>query len=204
MRLIICLRPFGKNYARRKCITDMVIFLSYNNRRIARGDLGSSSGAVFMKRQLAERELTVEGPLKGSGAKRNKRSVTVNLAESPLSWLHSRGHLDDRLFDAGERLRADYERAQMGASVTMRWDPVRAKTTGEGSMEHAERQLAAKQRFDAALKEAGRGLEDVLWRVVCAGESLPAAERTLGWPARSGKLVLKLALDRVADFYRIK
>jgi len=42
-----------------------------------------------------------------------------------------------------------------------------------------------------------------LWRVVCSGETLPVAEKALQWPARSGKLVLKLALDRVADFYRI-
>jgi len=74
-----------------------------------------------MKRELVERELTEEGPRRGSGAQPRKRSVTVNLAESPLSWLHARGHLDDRLFDAGERLRADYERAQMSPSVTMRW-----------------------------------------------------------------------------------
>lgn len=156
-----------------------------------------------MRRKLVERELTVEGPIRGSGAKGKTRTVTVNLAESPLSWLHARGHLDDRLFDAGERLRADYERAQMGPSVTMRWDPVRIKGSGDHGLTHSERQLAAKQRFDAALAEAGRGLEDILWRVVCAGEGLPDAERALGWPSRSGKLVLKLALDRVANFYRI-
>ena len=156
-----------------------------------------------MRRKLVERELTVEGPIRGSGAKGKTRTVTVNLAESPLSWLHARGHLDDRLFDAGERLRADYERAQMGPSVTMRWDPVRIKGSGDHGLTHSERQLAAKQRFDAALAEAGRGLEDILWRVVCAGEGLPDAERALGWPSRSGKLVLKLALDRVANSYRI-
>lgn len=156
-----------------------------------------------MRRKLVERELTVEGPIRGSGAKGKTRTVTVNLAESPLSWLHARGHLDDRLFDAGERLRADYERAQMGPSVTMRWEPVRIKGSGDHSLTHSERQLAAKQRFDAALAEAGKGLEDILWRVVCAGEGLPDAERALGWPSRSGKLVLKLALDRVAGFYPI-
>ncbi len=157
-----------------------------------------------MKRQLVERELTVEGPRRGSGAKRRRRSVTVNLAESPLSWLHARGHIDDRLFDAGERLRADYERAQLSPSITMRWDPVRIRTTGEQDLTAGERQLAAKDRFDRAMAEAGKGLKDVLWRVVCACEPLADAEKALAWPARSGKLVLKLALDRVADFYRIR
>ena len=156
-----------------------------------------------MPRQLIERELTEEGPRKRGGAVGKRRSVTVNVAESPLSWLHARGHIDARLFDAGERLRADYERAQLGASVTMRWDPVRIRSTGDKGLNASERQIAAKQRFDAALDQAGNGLKDILWRVVCAGEGLPDAEKALAWPARSGKLVLKLALERVADFYRI-
>ena len=67
----------------------------------------------------------------------------------------------------------------------------------------SERQIAAKQRFAGAVAAAGPGLSDVLWRVVCAGETLPDAEKALAWPVRSGKLVLKLALDRVAGFYRI-
>jgi hypothetical protein len=67
----------------------------------------------------------------------------------------------------------------------------------------SERRIAAKERFDGAMREAGRGLSDVLWRVVCACESLPSAEKTLKWPARSGKLVLGIALDRVAGFYRL-
>lgn len=158
-----------------------------------------------MKRHLVERELTPEGPRRGairSGGK-PRRTVTVNLAESPLVWLHARGHLSDRLLDAGEALRADYERAQLSPNVTMRWDPVRVKSTGERGLSASERQVAARQRFDGAIKAAGCGLEDILWRVVCAGEALPEAEKTLGWPARSGKLVLRIALERVAEFYRI-
>lgn len=156
-----------------------------------------------MQRQLVERELTEEGPLRGSSARGKRRTVTVNLAESPLAWLHARGHLDDRLFDAGERLRTDYERAQLAPSVTMRWDPVRIKGGADAGLNPTERQIAAKERFHGAIAEAGRGLSDILWRVVCAGESLPDAEKGLQWPARSGKLVLRIALDRVANFYRI-
>ena len=157
-----------------------------------------------MKRELVERELTEVGPKRGGSAAGKRRTVTVNMAESPLTWLHARGHLDDRQFDAGERLRADYERAQLSPSVTMRWDPVRVDGGGGDGLTPSERQLAAKARFDGAMAEAGSGLKDVLWRVACACEGLPEAEKGLGWPARSGKLVLKLALDRVADFYRIR
>jgi len=158
-----------------------------------------------MKRQLVQRELTPEGPRRGQGVKgaRASRTVTVNLAESPLARLHARGHLPERLLDAGEKLRADYERSALSASITMRWDPVRVKSTGERGLSPSERQIAARQRFNGAITAAGKGLEDILWRVVCAGEALPDAEKSLGWPTRSGKLVLKIALERVADFYRI-
>jgi hypothetical protein len=64
-------------------------------------------------------------------------------------------------------------------------------------------QIDAKRRFHAAIDSAGPGLADILWRVVCAGEGMREAEGALGWPARAGKLVLSLALDRVAEFYRI-
>jgi Domain of unknown function (DUF6456) len=47
-------------------------------------------------------------------------------------------------------------------------------------------------------------LADILWREVCADEGMRDAETALGWPARAGKLVLTLALDRVADYYRIR
>lgn len=158
-----------------------------------------------MRKELVERELTEVGPKRYGTARGKKRTVTVNLGESPLVWLHSRGHLDHRQFDAGERLRSDYEKAQLSPSVTMRWDPVRVDGGGGGDgLTPSERQLAAKARFDGAMLEAGPGLKDILWRVVCACEGLPDAEKGLGWPTRSGKLVLKLALDRVAGFYRIK
>jgi hypothetical protein len=156
-----------------------------------------------MKQHLVERELTSEGPQRRGGVGPRRRSVTVNLAESPLGWLHARGHLDERLFDAGERLRADFERAQIVPSVTMRWDPVRIRSTNDGGLAPSERQVAARRRFSGAISAAGKGLEDILWRVVCACETVTAAEKELDWPARSGKLVLRIALERVADFYRI-
>jgi hypothetical protein len=138
---------------------------------------------------------------------RRVRSVTVNAAESPLGWLLARGFVNRRQYDAGERLRCDWERAQLAPRVTMSWDsaPVASGRGGSApSPELTATQLDAKRRFDAAVAAAGPGLADILWRVVCAGEGMRDAETALGWPARAGKLVLTIALDRVADHYRIR
>ena len=161
-----------------------------------------------MAQVLVNRELTEEGPRRLDGMRPGQgrgavRTVRVNIAESPLTWLHARGHLNDQQFAAGERLRADWERAELAPSVTMRWDPVRI-AGGEPGLTPGERQLAARAWFDGAIAAAGPGLSDILWRVVCAGEGVPAAEKALAWPARSGKLVLELALDRVAGFYGLR
>ena len=137
---------------------------------------------------------------------RARRSVTVNLAESPLGWLHARGLVSTRQFDAGERLRADWTMARLGPCVTMRWDPspvARGKRGADAPLDPTLAGIAAKRRFDDALGAAGKGLVDILWRVVCDGCGLEAAETALGWPKRSGKLVLLMALDRVADYYRL-
>lgn len=135
-----------------------------------------------------------------------RQKVFVHLAESPLTWLHARKMLSDRQYHAGEALRADWEKAGLGSRVTMRWDAAPSAKGQHGVPGAADPDLSrmsARARFDGAIAAAGPGLSDILWRVACAGEGLSAAEQALGWPTRAGKLVLTLALDRVAGFYRV-
>ncbi len=137
----------------------------------------------------------------------DRARVTVNLAESPLGWLVRRGMVSARQFEAGERLRADFARAQVAPRTTMAWDAGPAARGARGApdaLDATTAQIAAKQRFHAAVAAVGAGLADVLWRVVCNGEGLETAERALGWPARAGKVVLLLALDRLGDHYQLR
>ena len=155
------------------------------------------------KRVLVEQQVEDGGKV----TTKVRRSVTVNQVESPLGWLYRHGHLDRRQFDAGEQLRTDWERANLSPCVTMRWDPAPGLTRGQlrgAAPSLTERQVSAKERFEEALGAAGPGMSDILWRIVCAGEGMRDAETALGWPARAGKLVLGMALDRVAAFYRIR
>ncbi len=160
-------------------------------------------------RLLAERPLPEDGRQRtGERARvRTARSATVNLAESPLGWLRARGLVSERQFAAGEQLRADWEAAQLGPRITMRWDAPTMDKAARAAPQPADpsvAQIAARRRFEKAVEHAGQGLADILWRVVCAGEGMRDAEKALDWPARAGRLVLGLALERLADYYRLR
>ena len=134
-----------------------------------------------MGRLLSER--SIEGETAISGARqpgiRAIRSVTVNTTESPLGWLIARGLVSTRQYDAGERLRTDWERAQLAPRVTMAWDAAPVSRGRGGAAPEPDlsgAQIDAKRRFDAAIAAAGPGLADILWRVVCAGERMREAE----------------------------
>jgi hypothetical protein len=159
------------------------------------------------KRLLSERSIDGEVTNSNGLGRRVIRSVTVNAAESPLGWLFARGLVTQRQLDAGERLRGDWERAQLAPRVTMSWNSAPVARGRGGAAQEPDlsgAQIDARRRFDHAVASAGPGLADILWRVVCAGEGMREAETALGWPARAGKLVLTLALDRIADYYRIR
>ncbi|HEX8584794.1 MAG TPA: DUF6456 domain-containing protein [Allosphingosinicella sp.] len=146
-------------------------------------------------------------PIRSRRIRKVSRSVVKNLAESPLGWLLARGHVSERQFAAGEQLRADWERAQLAPRVTMDYEGTPSSRTARGAPTPSDpttAQIAARRRFDAAIAEVGPGLTDILWRLVCSGEAMRDAEQALGWPARAGKLVLVMALDRLAGFYRLR
>ena len=158
-------------------------------------------------RILVERGIGANGERVKGSAHRAARSVTVNALESPLGWLFARALVSRRQFDAGEQLRSDWERGGLSARITMQWDeaPVGKQRSGASTgPDLLAFQIDARRRFEGAVESAGPGLSDILWRVVCSGEGMREAETALGWPARAGKVVLCLALDRFADYYKIR
>lgn len=132
--------------------------------------------------------------------------VVVNEAESPLARLRLRKVIDDVQFEAGERLRRDFTLAglspRLGVDLT---SPILPGARGQKV--HApltDTVLAAKQRFSTAMRAAGPGLNDLLFDVCCHLRGLGEAERAKRWPARSGKIVLAIALDRLAEHYGLR
>jgi hypothetical protein len=141
---------------------------------------------------------------------RRPRRMRYNLAESPLTALARRKDkngepfLSDDLVSAGEQLREDFELAQMGPRVAQNWDRF-LTNGGRGSFVPdsgvADAPSNARKRVADAFAELGAGLSDVVLRCCCYLEGLETAEKKLGWSARSGKIVLRIALTRLKRHY---
>ena len=104
---------------------------------------------------------------------------------------------------AGERLREDFELAQMAPRMAQNWDHflthVDEGTTSPGAPGYGAE--AARARLIGALRELGPGLGDVALRCCCYLEGLETAEKKMGWSARSAKIVLRIALHRLRRHY---
>ncbi len=136
--------------------------------------------------------------------------LRYNATESPLAGLARRKDksgqpfLTDDLVAAGERLREDFELAQMGPRVAQNWDKF-LTGGGRGSFDlgggAGTGPSDARDRVANALSDLGPGLGDVVLRCCCFLEGMETAEKRMGWSARSGKIVLRIALQRLKRHY---
>ena len=185
----------------------------------------TSAGRMALKRMIAEDEALRVGMNEDadpfseqhrdwaersvSTDKNKRRGIRYNATESPLSALSRRKDRDGKPFlspdlvAAGERLREDFELAQMGPRITQNWERflaggARGDFAGGGEGGGSER---ARDRVSAALGDLGPGLGDVVLRCCCFLEGMESVENRMGWSARSGKIVLRIALHRLKSHY---
>jgi len=178
----------------------------------------STQGEAWLRRRMATNDpYRAQHQLTGARnieiAPNSLRKLTVNLTESPLGWLrHRKGAdgnplLSQQQYEAGERLRSDFEKAQMSPRITSditapmtSSSSKRAGNTGN-AIALRDAAIAAKQRFFKALDTVGTDLCDVLIEVCCHLKGMDEAEKHLSLPQRSGKIVLQIALTRLGQHY---
>ena len=166
-------------------------------------DAGDDSGPEEATRHRLFESRAIRDPSSGT-----RRRARINIAESPLLVLARRRDRDGQPFltpdmvRAGERLREDFELAHLGPRVAQNWDRFLTAgvhagfgpASGGGSD-------SARDRVGLALRDLGPGMGDLVLRVCCYLEGIEMTERRLGWSARSGKVVMRLALMRLHQHY---
>lgn len=132
--------------------------------------------------------------------------------ETALHWLRRRRDkgggslLSEPQFQAGERLAADFRHAQLMPRTTANWSAaapsVRTRRSAPGAgVEMNEAAVAARQRVHRALDAVGPELSGILIDVCCFDIGLEAAGQAAGWRRGSARVVLDLALTRLARHY---
>ncbi len=176
----------------------------------------SSAGAAAVRRRMSggsdsyAEQHQDRGPIMLDDPAFGRRRVTVNHDESPLAWLrrrkdaNGRPMIDAAQFAAGERLRADYERAQLMPRVTANWMAAVAgkrRSGANGIADLTESALAARHRVEAALRSLEPEMANLAVDFCCFLKGLEKIESERQWPARSAKVVLRLTLAALARHY---
>jgi len=170
-------------------------------RSFARTDNGLSSVDAFRAQHLFIVDV--------GGAAKSGIGPKFDEGESPLVWLARRKGVDGRpliephQLQAGERLRAEFTLAHMMPRTTSNWhSPIAGRRRDGGAGDHmSDRVVAARQRLGHALDAVGPELSGLLLDVCCFLKKLDEVERERRWPARSAKVVLQLALERLAGHF---
>jgi hypothetical protein len=136
------------------------------------------------------------------------RPALVNEAESPLAWLarrkdrEGRSFLDAAQLEAGERFRRDIEQAQLLQRVTANWEAsINAARRGADAGTVSEVAIDARRRLARAFDAVGPEMAGLVTDVCGYLKGLEIVESERGWPPRSAKVVLRIALDRLARHY---
>ncbi len=136
------------------------------------------------------------------------RTVTRLAAESPIDYLAARkdkngvAMLGSAEWNAGDRLRSDFTRANMLPSIGMRWgEPIRGSAGAGGGVTQTDAAVAARLRVTKALESVGPEFSGLLIDVCCFLKGLEKVEIERGWPKRSGKLMLRAGLSILARHY---
>jgi len=176
----------------------------------------AEAGRAFLRRKAArDGEIDAfraqHAALEKRTLEKGGRATLVNEAESPLAWLARRKGADGKPFldpaqiEAGERFRRDVEQAQILQRVTANWEASSAASRrgADAGVAVTEIAMDARRRLSRAYDAVGPDLAGLLTDVCGYLKGLEIVESERGWPARSGKVVLKIALDRLARHYGI-
>ena len=149
--------------------------------------------------------LALESQQLEAGACRTE--VTIDELESPLVWLARRrarsggGLIEPHQLQAGERLRRDFTVADLAPHTGINWSSPMSGGGGGGAAGPTDTMTDARRRVHKALDAVGPEFSGLLLDVCCFLKGLEDVERERRWPSRSAKIVLRLALDRLARHY---
>lgn len=175
----------------------------------------SPAGMARVTRDAAAREpwreqhgaLVARFVMADDGVMRTACGVPLNGPFRQLTHVAGKGFFARREIEAARRLYDDWERAQHGLVAGSDWTAPPRGSTARSSGGAQEQAMAsaidARRRVEKALGGLPMSLASAVRAACLEGAGLADLERVRRWPSLSGKRVLKLGLELLADHYGV-
>jgi len=179
-------------------------YLIFSNGRILLTKLGAEKLKIILNPDLARSSEVVKSHMKVNGI---SHAVSLNTSESPLYRLYCRKGKDGLAFishdefQAGERLRGDFERGQLQPKISASLNAGLGSSGRSVAVDISDFAIDARERVRKALDSLGPELSSVTLDICCFLKGLELVERERKWPPRSAKLMLKTGLSALARHY---
>jgi hypothetical protein len=171
---------------------------------VARGWLRLVSRTEMSVKYVIEQRVVGKTPLRRLMASRGRDLTAAQVAVPALARLARRSgtdgvpHVTSLGMAAARQLRRDHAMSTGGNAFGDL-----ASVEGQALNDAGPRVLvdAARRRVAEALEAVGAGLSEPLYAVCCLDESIAAFERRMGWAPKTARVVLGIALERLATHY---
>lgn len=224
--VVLCAKPDGSASTLAKGPTEIVELMALrgwvNGRRqgrIYRYHI-APDGRMAFNRMLARQEGRATGLAEAAAdfsgfaqatpakAPRQQRTARRSVgAESPVRVLGRASgrkppYLGPELVEAAERLHRDFILGQFEMGGLAGWDRIQAavKAISQGG-NPLDRKIDARRRFGNAINALGPELGQVCLAVCCHEKGMERIETDMSMPARSGKYMLRVALNYLVRHY---
>lgn len=183
----------------------------------------AAEGRMALNRMLARAEGRATGlaeaPVDFSGFQSSPLAKTTRAArpragrrsvgaESPVRVLgrangRKQPYLSPDLVAAAERLHRDFVLGQFEMAGVATWDRIQAAVkTVPGGTSPLDRKMDARRRFGNAIRALGPELGQICLAVCCHEKGMERIETDMSMPARSGKYMLRVALNYLVRHYQ--
>lgn len=186
-------------------LADFIYFVDLDQENTLKQQIGKATNRNSQPRRMGLNDFASVASQHANQYPSTDHAPLLKLYNRQRNMAHK--YLSETHLQAGQKLFDLFVKANLRPNVTMNWENLQSVKqshhTGGKDMGFSETTYIARRELYESLSHVGQEFSAILVEICLFGNGLEATEKAMNWPARSAKLLLTMALDRLAEYYQL-